>query len=323
MINKILNLINPENKDLNFLSKNEFLEMIIKLNKCLRCLDETTEVIHEYMKAGDLVSPTKEVQADVLEYLLQNLSKVNDKKAKATMVYYTLINLHMFDDGNGRTSRFMYDLISEELSDNSISYYFHKSSNYTEKQNNNLEESKGIIEIDYVNQMMDNVILNELNFIPDSIKENYDWITVGRSSSSPSLVSILPKNVSEKLSKKELNNLNQILRDNYGVSLTPSGLAFLYVANKKGQLAKWLEINKSKKSLLGLEKRLNFSIFRNTHMIEDWTIEDFREIIRVGNFVKYTRLKSIIDVFVQPEIYINPYTGNSYYDDILGKSKNK
>ena len=66
------------------------------------------------MLAGDLVSPTKEVQMKTLEYLTQNMSKVPDKKARATMVYYTLLNLHMFSDGNGRTSRFMYDLIIQQ-----------------------------------------------------------------------------------------------------------------------------------------------------------------------------------------------------------------
>lgn len=100
MINKIINLVNPDNKDLSELSKDELLELLVKLNKCLRCLDESENVLEENMLAGDLVSPTKEVQMKTLEYLTQNMSKVPDKKARATMVYYTLLNLHMFSDEN-------------------------------------------------------------------------------------------------------------------------------------------------------------------------------------------------------------------------------
>ena len=142
MLEKIISVINPDNKDLSTLSGNEMLESLIKLNKVLRCLDDSENVLEENMEAGDLASPTKEVQLRTLEYLTQNMQKVQDKKARAAMVYYTLLNLHMFSDGNGRTSRFMYDLISGDLSEDNISYYFHKDSNNVKNQKNDLENSK-------------------------------------------------------------------------------------------------------------------------------------------------------------------------------------
>lgn len=329
MINKITNLINPGNKDLSKLSKDELLELLIKLNKCLRCLDESENVIEENMLAGDLVSPTKEVQMKVLEYLTQNISKVQDKKARAAMVYYTLLNLHMFSDGNGRTSRFMYDLISGDLSEEKISYYFHKDSNYVKEQTNNLEDSKGILDIYWVNQIPDDLLRSQLSFIPKDILEKYNWITVGRTNSSPATESIVPKSVLEQLSKKELKDLDKILLDGYGQSFAPSGLAMLYVSNKKGELSEWININDrkaqelEKAGLTGMAERLNFSIYRNPDMIADWTLDDFREVINVGNAVKYARLKCLIDVFVEPEKYINANSGNTYLDDILGTSKVK
>lgn len=69
---------------------------------------------------------------------------------------------------------------------------------------------------------------------------------------------------------------------------------------------------------IGLDYRLNFSIFSNPEMIANWNIEDFRDIIRIGNKVKYERLKCIIDIFTKPEKYINVDTGNTYVQDILG-----
>lgn len=91
MINKIINLVNPDNKDLSELSKDELLELLVKLNKCLRCLDESENVLEENMLAGDLVSPTKEVQMKTLEYLTQNMSKVPDKKARVYIVKFTYV----------------------------------------------------------------------------------------------------------------------------------------------------------------------------------------------------------------------------------------
>lgn len=327
MINRIINLINPDNKDLSTLSKDELLELLTKLNRCLRCLDESENVIEENMMAGDLVSPTHEVQMKVLEYLTQNISKVQDKKARAAMVYYTLLNLHMFSDGNGRTSRFVYDLISGDLSEERISYYFHKNSNYVEEQINNLEDSKGILDIYWVNQIPDDLLRSQLSFIPKDILEKYNWITVGHTDSSPTTESIIPKSVLEQLSKKEIKDLDKILLDGYGQSLAPSGLAMLYVSNKRGELSEWININDRKAreaekvGLTGMANRLNFSIYSNPGMIADWTSDDFREVINVGNAVKYARLKCLIDVFVEPEKYINVDSGNPYLNDILGESK--
>jgi len=324
MLNKIINLINPDNKDLREMSKEEIFELLIEVNKCLRCLDESENVVEENMSAGDLVSPTKEVQTKILEYLTESLSKVQDKKARAAMVYYTLLNLHMFSDGNGRTSRFMYDLISEDLSEDNISYYFHKNSNNVEEQKNDLEVSKGILDISIVNQIPDELIGKQLGFIPQDILANYYWITVGYTNSSPSTDSIIPKSVLTQLSEKELQDLDKVLHDGYGMLLCPSGLAMLYVSNKKGQLKKWIDINNGMLSQgIGMPERLNFSIYKNPNMLADWTLDDFREIISVGNAVKYVRLKCLIDVFVEPEKYINIDSGKTYMADILGVSKEK
>lgn len=39
MIERIKNIINPEEKPIDEMSSNEMIELLIKLNKCLRCLD--------------------------------------------------------------------------------------------------------------------------------------------------------------------------------------------------------------------------------------------------------------------------------------------
>lgn len=119
MIEKIINIINPTNKKIESFTSNEIMELLTKLNKYLRGLEDV-EVRHDDMAAGDLIAPTREVQDEILDYLMNNLEKIKDDKAKAAVFYYTLINLHMFSDGNGRTFRFMYDLISGDLNEENI-----------------------------------------------------------------------------------------------------------------------------------------------------------------------------------------------------------
>lgn len=92
----------------------------------------------------------------------------------------------------------------------------------------------------------------------------------------------------------------------------------LYMIQKKGQLKEWIECNQEdEKKGIAVPGRFNISIYINPERIADWQPEDFREVIRKGNEFKYARLKSIIDIFVYPEKYINEDTGNTYAADIL------
>lgn len=322
MLDRIINIINPNNKDLDTLTSDELLQMLVKLNRCLRVVDDNEDVLEEYMTAGDLVSPTKEVQLKTLDYLTQSMPKIQDKKAKATIMYYTLLNLHMFSDGNGRTSRFMFDLINGDLCEDNIAFYFHKDSKITASEQNNLENTKGILDISEVNLIPDDLLRYQLTFVPKEILSNYSWITVGHNFTSKTTKEIIPEAVAEELNSKELSDLDKILQDSTGCGLCPSGLAMLYVAKKRGELEKWIDLNDE---LFGnnpeVDGRLCFSVYRNPKMISKWDTENFRELISVGNAVKFARLKCLIDVFVEPEKNINIQTGIPYANEILGYVK--
>ena len=108
------------------------------------------------------------------------------------------------------------------------------------------------------------------------------------------------------------------------MKLCPSGIAILYVSKRKGQLNTWIDKNTTNLAQgIGLQGRLNFSIYRNPEMIADWTIDDFREVIRVGNAVKYLRLKCLIDIFVEPEKHINLDSGKPYLNEIISNPNEK
>lgn len=317
MIERIKNIINPEEKPIDEMSSNEMIELLIKLNKCLRCLD-SDEVRSDGMIAGDMVAPTREVQDKVLDYLMNNISKIQDKRSKAAIIYYTLLNLHMFSDGNGRTSRFMYDLISGDLDEKNLSYYFHKDSNNTFEQKNQLELDKGILDITEVNRITDKILSKQLDFIPKGMLDIYPWITVGHTDASPDTDRILPENVVNELSEKELKNLDVILRDGYGVNLTTSGLAMLYVIQKKGQMNQWIEyVQEDEKQGFAVPGRFNISIYRHPERLVSWNADDFRDVIAAGNRIKYAKLTSLINIFISQEKYIDEDTGKTYASEII------
>lgn len=322
MLDRIINIINPNNKELDTLTSDELLQMLIKLNRCLRVVDENEEVLAENMIAGNLVSPTKEVQLKTLDYLTQSMPKIQDKKAKATMMYYTLLNLHMFSNGNGRTSRFMFDLINGNLSEENLSFYFHKNSKITNSQKNNLEKTQGILDISEANQIPDDLLRHQLSFVPKEILLNYSHIMVGYNFSPKTTREIIPEAVAKELNSKELADLDKLLQDSFGVGLCPSGLAMLYVAQKRGELEKWIDLNNE---LFGndpeLKGRLNFPVYKRPEMISKWDTENFRDLISVGNAVKFARLKCLIDIFVEPEKNVNMQTGIPYANEILGNVK--
>ena len=326
MTEKIINTINPQNKDLKEFTPDELLIFLEKLNRLLRLEPEGNNVFEENMQAGDLVSPTKEVKMMIINDLCEGIKNIEDKDACAAMVYYTLLNLHMFSDGNGRTSRFIYDLISDNLSDDNIHYYFHKDSGKVTDEKGDLEVSKGILDISIVNRIPDEIILNYLNFIPQDVLDKYDWFSVYK---GKKIDTIMSQKVLDELGNKNIADLKHILSDGYGALLSPGGIAMLYGFYKKGQLDIVVKnsdqiINERRKSGFyeksvnrGLDRKFRFEIYENPELISSWTVDDFKDVIKMGNYVKYLRLKSIIDIFVEPQKFINSDTGNTYKYDIL------
>ena len=316
MLDEIVKLINPLNKEIEQFSSDELLEMLEKLNRRLRRLDDNENVFEDNMYAGDLVSPTMEIKSSILEYLCQNMQKVRDKKSRAAMVYYILLNLHMFSNGNGRTSRFMYDLISENLSDENAVFYFHGDG-----ERNDLEQSRGIMDIFYIDRIPDNFIINNLNFIFQNILEKFSFITCYYDEFNKDTEEFM-ETIFVQLTQKEINDLKKILYDSTGVKFTPGGIAMLYVAQKRGQLLDWIkrnEKNSEDAKKYRIEGRLCFA-FENQDLLQSWTVDDFRDVIKIGNLVKHLRLKCIIDIFVEPEKFINIDTGSTYLNEILGIS---
>ena len=226
MIDEILSSINLVNRDIRYLSSQEFLLCLEKLNRILRNIKTDENVFGVNMVAGNLVSPTYEVRMSIIDYLCNAMRVIDDKFACAAMVYYVLLNLHMFSDGNGRTSRFVYDLISGDLNDNNMAYYFHRDSGVIKNDRNDMERNKGILDVTELEDIVDELLLGYVDFIPREIMEKYSWITVGHTDSSPFIGDILPGYITLELSENEVSDLEKILTDGYGMGKEPEGINF-------------------------------------------------------------------------------------------------
>ena len=109
-----------------------------------------------------------------------------------------------------------------------------------------------------------------------------------------------------------------ILRDGYGVKLTTSGLAMLYVIQKKGQMNQWIEYaQEDEKQGFAVPGRFNISIYRHPERLVNWNVDDFRDVIAAGNSIKYARLTSLINIFISQEKYIDEDTGKTYASEII------
>ena len=295
IIEKFSNLRKNKNefeRQIQNLSADTFLSFLVRLNKQLRNLDENVEVLDENMEVGNLKSPTKEVQRLVINELTEGIKKVKEPKLRAIMTYYTLLNLHMFDNGNGRTARFIYDLFSGQLSNKEANYYFHERDLGSGDYNVSFEESRKIedvtVAIQYINKKVMDTLQNE---IPENMQEKY--ITVSYSNSTPDITQILSQDLLNELNIQEINDLRKIIQDSYGQSLTPSGYAMLRIASQKGELEKWEDLNKELDVMPELN-RMNFWIYKRPEMLADWTIDDFRDIIKYGNSLKHMQFQCFL-----------------------------
>ena len=110
----------------------KFKEILAEINRALRGdeIEENEDVFCGLTSAGDLVSPTFEVQDRVLDDLVRYIKSEKDRDKMAKAVYYVVVSLHLFSDGNGRTSRFLYDFCRGNLQESKSCDYFHDKASY-------------------------------------------------------------------------------------------------------------------------------------------------------------------------------------------------
>lgn len=303
------------------LSFEEFVLFLENVNAILRNKnlgDKETGIYKESMLASDLVSPTNEVQMEILKQYYDSLNKIESLKAKAALSYYILNDLHLFRDGNGRTSRFMYQLFEGDFD---IDYVLHDESDLSIKRG--IERDKNIESIDTVNYYSSFILLKKLIYNGtienNSRLQKYNTIqTFGKSGFilDHSNQTDLPESVRDFLGKEGIERFERNMTNNNGF-ITVSGIAMCIMLSKLGILDKALDKNEEKIiemkknpiSGFDYDKRLSFRVGSSQHVKSDidfssWTVDMCNEFSDISENVHKKQLEILIDIFVNPERYM-------------------
>lgn len=297
------------------LTPESFMEFIMKINKELR-REEDDKILSEGVIAGELVAATKSVRENTIKKLIDYLKQEPDMKEAATLIYCLIINFHMFSDGNGRTARFIYDLLSNNLDDSQFMYYFHKEDDTHYEGKKDFEEVRCIVDLGEINWITNSFIGNDIKDTLDkypTLKDKIIVCGVGGfyASRQAKLENMFKENFDLDLTEEEYSELVQLLTDDGGTRYTPSGLGMLFTSIEKGDIEEWIKLNeqtindcKDDPSIYRtVSQRMAFSIKKGKNLLEKWTSDDFRKVIKIANETKKRQFTHLINIFMKPDDY--------------------
>jgi hypothetical protein len=324
MKEEILELLQYKDRISNgALSFEEFKLFLEKANAILRNKnigDDDTGIYLGFMSASDLISPTNEVQLEVLKKYYDSLKSIENSKAKSALSYYTMLNLHLFSDGNGRLARFMYQIFDKDFD---MDYVIHSESDLNIK-GRNFEEDKNILLIDYVNNLTASVIFGKLvqsgQITDDERLKQFIAIRTRASGIVGDHSGLaIPEDIKSQLSEQEVNDLNRNLLNNNS-SFTVSGITMCIILSRLGKLPSALDINDKKIQQLKTESRdeclfsqrsrsLVFNIGNKKieearENFEGWTVDTFRQANKVSEYIHQYQLETLVDIFLRPREYM-------------------
>jgi hypothetical protein len=136
--------------------------------------------------------------------------------------------------------------------------------------------------------------------------------------------------IKAKLTEEEIQYINNSLFDRSG-KYTVGGLTMMLIAIKKGQLDQWIErsnehirayieLYPNSRDIELVKSRFVFSIIKDKDLFDSWTLEDYKEAISIAGGIKERQLSYMIDMFLNPELYVfsdgTTYKQNIYVDGI-------
>lgn len=265
---EILTLIKDEKKSEKFfsiLTGEDVKRLLLYVNSRVRNIPiKENRISRDTLCAGDMVSPSNDIQDRYFEKVSDALKNVKGKKDRATMMYYLINQLHLFDDGNGRTSRAVFEIINnQDFSFDNNDALIHNDKFNVAKINHLDFQDNNNIEGTIVAEVCSNCFLYKA-LIKCGIIPNKDFFTSKIQimtdadpllTITPDKVAIdndpifIPDNVKKQISLKQYYQIQDSLADNNGKLITTSGMALLLIAieNKKiGDLSKYEYGNRRK-----------------------------------------------------------------------------
>ena len=312
----LLNEPQKMNQFIQNLKPEQFKNLLVTFNAMLREIPTKEKQSYQdgKMIVGDWIAPSIEVREQLLPELLKSLKQLETSEEQAALLYYSLLDLHMFSDGNGRTARFFYNLVSgtSNLLDD-IDWYIH-TDNDQHAYYGSFEEAKGILDVTHLNWYVGQDLMDKIRKYSGELDPRIKGksIEVYGSGFVQDYQSIpIPEHIKAQLTEEEIYNINTTLLDRSGY-YTVGGATMLIMASKKNQLEKWIEANEKNIAMVQelyprdaeqRKKRFVFSFNKNKDLFDDWTLEDYKEVITIGNDLKYTKLTELMNIFTKPQEY--------------------
>jgi hypothetical protein len=293
------------------LSFEDFIKALEFINMQLRGKVKPDEEIGIYqgdMIVEGLVSPSNDMQINILKKLYDTLHKNIDSNAKGMICYYTLNNLHLFEDGNGRTSRFFYQLFTSNYNED---YLYHPDSKEDLSKRTDFEQENGLSSVEkFLNTVNYNLLLNKLS--DGSIYDCERMHEYNRISTYPVdlyanehfKTTFLSNDVVKELGEEAKEVSRNISNRNCSFSI--AGLAMCELLTKSGQLEHFIELNDKHFSEVSEEYKtstkgnLLFYIGSNGEFISDvntekWDAQTCREYLSISEKLLLEQYDMIVE----------------------------
>ncbi len=293
------------------LNEENLQNLLLLTNSKARNIPENNIEMGELMTAGDLISPKKEIQKNIINDLAESLKNIQGRKNKATLMYHIINQLHLFDDGNGRTSRAIFEMFSNEKFDffNNDSFIHNEKNKYSSSNNYNFENTNSIIGAQDMGSiasfflyksLLENGLIN--NIKTKNIYTN-ECIKGGNTISDNSI------NVNDDVDVKDLDYINRALCDN-NERYSVAGLTMLIMDKLKGYKEDEKEYNL-------YEYRIDVSMnsTESGERFSNWSANDYSMAVKIADILKKDMLELMIDIFEHPENF--KYDGNINICDLV------
>jgi len=295
------------------LTVEQLKNLIVTFNAKLRGIQTSNKgtIDNDFMSIGTAISPSKDIRDSILKKLLDAIKELKINKDRAALTYYVLLSLHMFEDANGRTARLFYDLIIGDTDFNAnINWYVHNENDRRETESI-FEYNRGLEDIDKICLLSGYKLFEEMKKEGLTVDERIEKKAIQIHGKEI----YIPNAIREQLTDYEIKNITMLLKDNDG-EYTVGGLTMLVMAMKKGQLEEWINANEESTLLvqsaypysslsISRSQRFVFLVERKREFFDSWTLEDYKDLINVGNSIKEKKTTCTINMFLESESYIS------------------
>ena len=293
------------------LNEEDLHNLLLLTNSKARNIPENNIEMGELMTAGDLISPKKEIQKNIINDLAESLKNIQGRKNKATLMYHIINQLHLFDDGNGRTSRAIFEMFSNEKFDffNNDSFIHNEKNKYSSSNNYNFENTNSIIGAQDMGSIASFFLYKSLleNGLINNIKTKSVW--TNESIKGGNTISDNSINVNDDVDVKDLDYINRALCDN-NERYSVAGLTMLIMDKLKGYKEDEKEYN-----LYEYEIDVSTNSTESGERFSNWSANDYSMAVKIADILKKDMLELMIDIFEHPENF--KYDGNINICDLV------